>query len=411
MRVTFLVANYAPSVGGAQTYVRRLAEGLVGRGHDVSVVTSDALLSPGGPDPGRIPGRRDTIGGVDVERYPVDHRFQAGLRLARRIGKRFGRPIVPSVPAMGPWGLRLAAGAARAVRAADVVVAVSAPYTTIPAADLFRRGAAAAFVAAPLLHLEHWSPGRAVLGPLRRADRCVVSTAFEADWLRDRGVRADRLLVVPPGSDGPHDPPPGPPAAARAALGLPERPTVAYVGRLSATKGVDTLLAALPALLRRRPDVGLVLAGGRTGWAGLDPLLAACEREHPGRVVVRHDFAEAERPLLYEAGDVVAFPSRDESFGMVILEAWAAGRPVVAADTGAVRSTVRAGVDGELVPVGDADALATALSGLLDDPARAAAMGRAGSDRLAAEFAWDDVIERWDGVVTDAGRSVVAAAR
>jgi glycosyltransferase involved in cell wall biosynthesis len=150
--------------------------------------------------------------------------------------------------------------------------------------------------------------------------------------------------------------------------------------------------------------VGVVLAGGRTGWAGLDPLLRECERRHPGRVVLRQDFAESERALLYEAGDVVAFPTRDESFGMVILEAWAAGRPVVASDIGAVRSTVREGVDGELVPVDDPDALAAALADLLDDPDRAARMGRAGSGRLVEEFDWDHVVERWDHVVTAAAR-------
>ena len=71
MKITFLAINYAPSVGGAQQLVQRIAEGLVQRhGHQVTVVTTDALYAPAGKNPGKIPIDREVIAGVEVLRLP-----------------------------------------------------------------------------------------------------------------------------------------------------------------------------------------------------------------------------------------------------------------------------------------------------------------------------------------------------
>jgi glycosyltransferase involved in cell wall biosynthesis len=407
VEVAFLVANYAPSVGGAQELTRRVAEGLVARGHRVTVVTTDAVAAPGGPNPGRLPVGTERSGGVVVERLPVARRFQAVLRRVRSIGARLGRPITPSVPSYGPWGAALARAAWRATRSADVVVGVSAPFTTLPMAAAASARGATGFVALPLLHLDRWSPGAGVVVPLRRADRCVALTAAEAAWMVDHGVPAERVCVVPPGCSDPVAPPGRPPAAARARLGLPERPTVAFVGRLGSTKGLDTLLEACATLMSRNARVGLLIAGSRTGWQGLDDLLDAADAAYPGRVVLRDGFTTEERGELLAAADVVVFPTREESFGIAVLEAWAARRPVVASDIGALRSLVRPGMDAELVAVDDPVALGTALADLLDDPGRAARLADGGAERVAVEFDWDVLVRRWEAILADA----VAARR
>ena len=178
-----------------------------------------------------------------------------------------------------------------------------------------------------------------------------------------------------------------------------------FIGRLAAHKGIDTLLAACPSLLSAHPDLTILLAGSRTGWSGLGAALEAMPADTAERVVVLEDFAESDRDLILGAADIVVVPSREEAFGMVILEAWAAQRPVVASDIAAVRSVIRDGVDGLLVPVGQAEALATAVGSLLASPETAQRLGLAGSQRIAEEFSWEVVVDRWNEELVAVGSS------
>ena len=415
MRVTFLVPNYSPSIGGAQLLVQRVAEGLVARhGHHVVVVTTDALRAPGGADPGVIEAREDWIGGVHVRREPVARRTHSLLRDLRRLGRRLHvyRTGTNTMLVAGPLGRKLAVTALGAGRHSDAVVGVGAPSATLWWAGVVGRRTPAAVVALPLLHISERPQRSWVLRSLRRVDGVAVATGFEQDWLSQHGVPGDRTAVLPPGCD-PTQFPQVEPSAARERLGLTDRPTVGFLGRMAAHKGVDTLVDAMRTVWTERPDVQLLLAGERTGW----DLAATLDRlgpEERDRVVWRESVTEADKCWILAASDVVAFPSRSESFGMVTLEAWCARRPVVAGDIPAVRSLIRPGADGDLVPPGDAAALAVALDSLLGDPARRQAYGAAGRLRVESEFAWDHVVDLWHaflvGAVERASTTSSAAA-
>ncbi len=401
MQITFLAINYWPSVGGSQTLVQRVAEGLVAQhGHEVRVLTTDALHAPGGSDPGRVRPARETISGVRVQRLPVARRTQSVLRSLRALGARFGRPIVPSVPSYGPWGAQLARAAHTAGRRSDVVVGVSAPFTTIPLAWSGTRRTAAAFVAAPLLHLGEWEPSRHLVRVLAAADRCIALTGGEQSWMVAHGLAAERVEIVPPGVDPAPDRPDV--AGARYVLGLGDGPVVTFLGRLAAQKGLDTLLDALPVLLEERPDLTLVLAGQRTAWTGWKDMLRELPPAWSTRVAVIESFDESRRAELLAASDLVIAPSREEAFGIVLLEAWAACRAVVASDLPAFRSVVHDGSDGRLVPVGDPVALGSVVLELLEDPASTRRLGRAGHQRVLDEFRWEHVVDRWNEVLVAA---------
>ena len=92
---------------------------------------------------------------------------------------------------------------------------------------------------------------------------------------------------------------------------------------------------------------------------------------------------------------------------MVNIEAWAAGRPIVSGDIPAVRTLVRPGVDGFLVPVGDAGALSDRVGELLDDPRRARELGRNGRERVVEEFDWGRIVLRWDELLRSTVERVV----
>jgi glycosyltransferase involved in cell wall biosynthesis len=404
MKVTFVVANYAPSVGGAQVYVQRVAEGLAGtHGHEVDVVTTDAFRRPAAPDAGLVGPPSEVRNGVHVRRLPAARRLHAALRMGRRIGRRLGliRSDRLATFEVGPLGVRFLSAAVAAGRRSDVVVAVTVPSLTLAAARTASRTSSAACVAAPLLHLTKQALDARSVRSLARAEGCACLTTYERDWLIERGVETGRAAVLPPGCD-PDRYQDLTPAAARAALGLPDAPTVGYVGRLAAYKGVGTLLDALPAVWGAHPDTTVLLAGNHTGWDDFDRLVEEVEPLASGRLVVRPGFTDDERSLLLAACDVVAFPSSEESFGMVTIEAWCARRPVVAADIPAVRCLIRPGIDGELVPVGDDVALADAIGGLLSDPAKRERLGDAGRARAEAEFGWEGIIEQWNTHLADA---------
>jgi glycosyltransferase involved in cell wall biosynthesis len=209
----------------------------------------------------------------------------------------------------------------------------------------------------------------------RRADAVIVLTRRLADRLLAAGLDPGRVHVIPSGVDlgrfaGPRPDP---------APDLP-RPRVLFVGRLAAQKGVATLLEAV-GLLRSRAAVVLV---------GDGPLRPALERQAdrlgPGRVRFQGFVPHAEVPAWLAAADVLVLPSVYEELGSVLLEAMAAGLPVVASAVGGIPDALAAA--GRLVPPCDPAALAAAVDELLDDPVLAAELGDA-ARRRAAAFSWD----------------------
>lgn len=400
-----MALNYHPSVGGAQSHVREVAEGLVARGHQVTVLTSDSMGTPGGSDERRIAVLDEVIDGVRVRRFGAD----GWLAAVQHVGRVAYAQILPHlrdperpIPLLlhGPASPRLAVAVRRALETDDVVVAVSSPYLQLLVTPYLRRRRRAAIVAMPLLHLDVRLPGRILRHVLRRYDGCTASTRREREVQVRAGVSERAVALLPPGVH-PDDYPERTATEARAHLGLAERTTVGYVGRLARYKGVDTFLDAAALLWRTRPDLQVLVAGSPAGWNTFDALAEAAGRIGGDRLVVRRSFANEDKALLLSACDVVTCPSREESFGMVTAEAWAARRPVVAGAIDTVRDVVRRGVDADLVDPGDAPALAAAIDALLDDPARADAYGRAGRARVEQELSWSTVVDGWDRFLTD----------
>lgn len=396
MRVAFFVNNYAPSRGGVQEHVGRIAEGLVARhGLHVEVLTSDALLAPAGPDPGHIERRDERLGGVEVHRRPVARRLHGALRTLRRVGRRLHvyEPNRNTLLISGPLGLRLARSARELAARSDVVVGVGAPSASLWAAGVLTKSTDAAVVAMPLVHLDDETPRRWVLRVVRGADAVSANSSPERDWLVARGVTPSRIEVLPPGCD-PEDYPDVSPSEARARLSLDDAPTVGFIGRLAPHKGVDTLLLSMRRVWVDRPETRLLVAGHAAGW-DLTAALGGLDAGERAKVRVWGGFTDEERAWLYAACDVVAHPSRSESFGMATIEAWCARRAVVVGDIEVTRTLVHDGIDGDLVEPGDAAALADRLSALLADARLRAAYGRAGRAAAESGYAWSAIVDRW----------------
>lgn len=157
---------------------------------------------------------------------------------------------------------------------------------------------------------------------------------------------------------------------------------VLFVGRLSKEKGVEQLLDAW-----KRTDRGeakLVIAGDGPERAALENKIAA---EKIGGVEFLGFVAKEDQETLWKRAAFSVVPSIwQEPLGLVVLEAWERGRPVVVSDAGGLADTVEDGVDGLKVPMRDAEAWAQAIGGLLRDPARCANMARAGALKLRSDY-------------------------
>ena len=227
-------------------------------------------------------------------------------------------------------------------------------------------------------------------------DRIVAATTVERNHLvQHYGADPARIAVIPCGVDT-NLFMPGDQAAARAALGLDDRPRLLYVGRLAPIKGLETLLDAMARLRAAGSRVHLSIVGGDAdepvnGHEG--ELRARLARLDLGGTVTFVGAQPQERlRAWYVAADATVLPSHYESFGMVALEAMACGIPVVASRVGGLQTTVRDGVTGLLVPESDPVALAGALDGLLADADLRYRLGREGV-QWAARHRWPCVAE------------------
>lgn len=361
MRIA-LVCPYDLAVpGGVQTHVLHLARQLESSGDTVLVIA-----------PGEPGGDGDAPGTVGV---------------GRPLGVRFNGSVAPL--ALSPAAARRTLDSLR--RFGPDVVHVHEPAAPLVSAVATRMGPR------PLVGTFHaWSQRRLLYrlarpllqGAVRRLDvRIAVSPAAADYHARALGLGAGSFEIIPNGVDV---------RRFATAEPLPELregdgPVLLFVGRLERRKGLELLVRAFVELRSARPDVRLVIVGD-------GPERDRCQALLPARLRADALFLghvdQQTLPRVYASGDVVVVPAvGGESFGIVLLEAMAAGRPVVASDIPGFRALLRDGIDGRLVPPGDVHALTRALEALLAN----ASLRRAMSEQAAATVAaydWPAVTDR-----------------
>lgn len=354
MKVALVTPRFPPDIGGLETYVGWVAETLhASPGHEVTVITTGRSLRR----------REETYRGIRV------------IRLGTWL-------TLSNTPVNPLWAVQLR----RLLTRLDVdVVNAHAPVPGL--ADL------AAYTSPVPVVLTYHSgslvKGRGRVDSLLRAyERHVLPRVFErsAALVAVSPVSAAhataRAELIPPGVDSTlFTPPP--------ADGLRE-PRVLYVGRVERTsrwKGLQVLVDSLVHLRETVPGVRLDMVGDGDDVRHLQ---AQAERLGVADCIDWHgQVGHDELPRFYRRAAVTVLPSltESESFGMTLVEAMASGCAVVGSDVGGIPFVIRDGVDGLLVPPGDAVALAGALGTVLRDPARAARLGAAG--REAAQTRWD----------------------
>ena len=350
MRIALACPYAWDAPGGVQVHVAQLAEVLRDRGHQVLV------LAPGDRPAAqpwvRVVGRpvRVPYGGSVAPIAPSPGTYRRVREMLRRFGPEVVHAHEPLTPSVGMW----------ATLVSDRVPVVATFHSGADRSLLFD-------AAAPILR--------------RVARRIAVRVAVSeraADFARARLHGAFR--IVPNGVDVQRFA-----EAAPAELG-PGR-ILLFVGRLHERKGFAVAVEAFGLLAGERPDVRLVVAGQGEQRSALDALAVDAR----ARVTMLGSVPNADLPPYHAAADVLIAPSvGGESFGIVLVEAMAAGLPVVASRIPGYVEVLTDGVQGLLVPPRDPLALAEAAGRLLDDADLAREMGAAGREH-ARRFAWSTV--------------------
>ncbi|MGH9676978.1 MAG: glycosyltransferase family 4 protein, partial [Candidatus Acidiferrum sp.] len=295
----------------------------------------------------------------------------------------------------------------------DIVHATAFPYAwPLMCARRLAKRLDVPFVLTPFLHLgdpdepndrTRQSYTRAALMELlRSADAIFVQTESEREALLERGFPLEKLLLQGMGYDAASCTG-GDRAGARSAWGIPDHHVViGHLANNSVEKGSVDLLRAAESAWARGVEFTLVLAG---------PAMPNFESYwkkfgHHDRVR-RLGILDEQRKRDFFAGiDVFALPSRSDSFGIVLLEAWANGAPNVGYRAGGIASVIRHEKDGLLVRCGDIEGLAAALRKLVKSNSLRISLGAAGRERARCEFRWDDKLRLVEmAYVKLAGRS------
>ena len=237
------------------------------------------------------------------------------------------------------------------------------------------------------------------LALLQQADAVTLPYSTGIDPLSRAGLPREHARVIPNGADAPEESAELPAAREiRERLGAgPFRPLWVCASRLESHKGQAVLLDALASLAARNLGFVVVFAGEGSQRGALER--QAAERGLASAVHFA-GVVDSIGPLLL-AADAFVLPSLEDTLPQVLLEAMARGRPVVATEVGAIPQAIEDGVEGRLVPPGDAAALAAVLTDFHQASDAALQMGERAQDRAQASFTWKRVVEGYESVYDD----------
>jgi len=377
MSVVFLAADFPPSTGGIQTVAYELALAIQEKGEDVGVVT---VCRPGADE-------FDANCPYPIARVPEASKLQTATNLCEGVTELIGqiaeRPRAIVATKWFPEGL-----------AAAATMKMKRPCVTlIGHGREFRINGGN-----PL----KWFLQKYIL---RQINLCIAGSEWTAGEFRKAGVRPDRIRVVNYGVRPEVFERAGDVAGLKTELGIGDEPVLLTVGRLVARKGHVDVLRLLPRVLERVGDVTYVVVGSGPEEQMLHDAAEAYGVAEHVRFVGK---ADPERlPDYYHLCDAFVMPTKDvpgdplEGFGVVYLEANAAGKPTIATDCGGVADAVADGVSGLLVRPDDDDALVDAMVQLTSDRERARTLGDSGRDRVMSRFTWDKVADRFLAALDD----------
>ncbi len=391
MRILHVLDHGLPLHSGYTFRTRAILTAQMRRGHEVAAVT--------GPRHGDMRVPLERIDGIDFYRTGVPGPLPAPLGEIKEIAwfaDRIGQVVSEYRPdvlhAHSPVLDALAALVAARRHKLPLVYEIRAFWEDAAVGNGTGTEGSARYRATRAL--ESWA--------VRRADAVAVICAGLRDDLIGRGIAGDKILISPNGVDltlfgtePPHD------AALADKLGVAGCDTIGFVGSFYDYEGLDDLIAAMPALIARRPGTKLLMVGGGPMEVALREQAAASPASDAIRFVGRVPHGEVER--YYGLIDVLVYPRKHMRLTDLVtplkpLEAMAQRRLVAASDVGGHRELIRDGETGTLFAADDPAALASAVADLLADRSGWETRRAAGRAFVERERDWAQNVARYDSV-------------
>ena len=417
MHFLHVVQLYHPVASGAGRYFRAIGERLAAEGHRVTVLATDAhdLEHIWMPGRRRVETATEWFNGVQIVRLPIVRRPGPPLiyPVIRRLMTEISRlpNTTPLLQRLATWTPRWPGvetffeqyGPFDLVHATNITL----DFALLPVFACAQRQRIP-FVCTPFIHLGE--PGsRAIvryysmrhqIDLLRRSERVITMTGLERDFLAARGVPHERLRVVGVGVT-PEDLQGGNGNRFRAEQRI-DGPLVLFIGALAYDKGAIHLVEAMRRLWHAGHAGTLALIGAPlTHFEAFYARLPPSDR---ARIRFLPYAPESVKRDALAAADVFVLPSRTDSFGIVFLEAWCYGVPVIGARAGGIPDVIADGCDGLLVRFGDVAGLAQAIRLILGDRALARRLGAAGREKTLRNLTWDHVYARARAVYAEVCR-------
>jgi glycosyltransferase involved in cell wall biosynthesis len=411
VRVAHFVQRYPPALGGSEAYFARLSRYLAAAGDQVTVFTTTALdLEAFWSRRGRcLPAGVSAEDAVEVRRYPLwrwpGRRYVLKLLslVPHRLWQGMTLPCNPLAPAM--WN-----AVSRPATGFDLVHATAFPYAwPIVCALRLARRLRVPFLLTPFLHLgnpedpgdrtrkSYLSP--ALLALARAADGIFVQTEVEQTALIKCGIGEEKIVLQGMGVDG-AECTGGDRSRARQEWGVgASEVVVGHLANNSLEKGTVDLLCAAEQAWQQGKRFQVVLAGPEM------PNFQRFWKSYSSSPWLRRlgVLTAEQKKDFFASVDIFALPSRSDSFGLVLLEAWANGIPNLAYRAGGVAAVVHHESDGLLVGCGDIAGLSAALGHLVKDGELRRRLGAAGKERTRKEFQWDEKLDVVRGVYRQLG--------
>ncbi|MFH1454210.1 MAG: glycosyltransferase family 4 protein [Armatimonadota bacterium] len=373
MNINQVAFRYYPASGGVEEYVRRISEALTKKGHKINIFTSyieeDSSYT-------KVKNAPSVHNGVNIRRF--------------RTGVRFKNYTV--LPFMLP---------ALLMDSTDIIHSHSYMYFSADAASI-----AAKLNKKPLVfnpYLADTGPpslwGRIYRSTLGRmaleSDVVIVISDYEKDLILKWGYTPKRIEKIPPGIDlCEFDKVNG---NIYEKYGAEDKPKILYAGRLSKSKGVDTLIKAMSLVNKKMPSAELFLAGADFGQ---EENLKAIAGEMGLKEKI-HFLGKLERSELVSAfknADLFAFPSRYEAFGIVLIEAMLARTPVIAARNSAIQYVVNEGRTGLLFDTDNSDELGEKIINLFKNDKEREKLVENGYEEVLNNYSWDKTADKFEKV-------------
>jgi glycogen synthase len=392
---------FPPFPGGGERYAGALARQLAAEGHRVTAVTSTATLECHLWQGQTAPPRHNQFPNLNLIHIPLAP-FPGG-----RYGLLAWRKLMVLLSMLPGDQSPLLRGMARYIPPMPELVArldrLPGPVDLVHAFNIsweypllagwqYAREHGLPFVATPFMHFGagHDRVARnSTMDHQRRllydAGRVLALTSIEKQGLLALGCRPERVIVVGSGLDEP-------PPVDNTAVPLLPMPYVLFIGRASQEKGAIHAAQAVLQLRASETAITLVLIGQTA--PEFDRFYRRLSSQQQAGIRPLGLLPEATKHALLQKSAMLLLPSRTDSFGIVLLEAWYHGKPVIGANAGGIPGVIDDEENGLLVPYGNVAGLAAAVQRLLSDPALSQRLGAQGQQKVKQQYTWPKVARR-----------------